>query len=122
NDKGDTFVAVRDNSSAIWVNVYDGRAGQWDGWALAGGAMKGTPAVAAIFNTMYIAARDQFNAYWTNSFTRGSGFTGWTNRGGAFSTDPAMGFETWFYLVGKDNFNAIWTAFWAGWPDPAGAF
>jgi hypothetical protein len=57
-------------------------------------------------------ARDQFNAYWTNTFARGSGFAGWTNRGGAFSTDPVIAAYPagLLYYAGKDNFNAIWTA------------
>ena len=93
----------------MWLNVYDARSRTWDGWAFAGGAVQGVPAVTAIGSTANVVARDAFNAYWTITFTRGTGFGGWVNRGGTFSTDPAIGTT---YVVGKDNFNAIWTATW----------
>src|SRR5262249_14103339 len=31
NANGDTYVVVRDNSNAVWINVCDARTGQWDG-------------------------------------------------------------------------------------------
>jgi hypothetical protein len=112
NANGDTFVVARDSSNALWVNVYDARTRLWDGWASAGGAVQGIPAVAAIGNTAFIVARDPSNAYWSGLFTRGVGFGGWVNRGGAFATDPAIGASPLgiLYVVGKDNFNAIWVA------------
>jgi Beta-propeller repeat len=91
NANGDTFVVARDSSNAMWLNVSDARTRLWDGWVSAGGAIQGVPAVAAIGSTAFIVARDAFNAYWTNTFTRGSGFGGWVNRGGAFSIDPTIG-------------------------------
>jgi hypothetical protein len=111
NANGDTFVVARDAFNALWVNVHDARTQLWDGWALAGGAVQGTPAVAAIGNVAYIAARDASNAYWTITYTRHSGFGAWTARGGNFATDPvlAAGAAT-VYFVGKDNSNSIWTA------------
>jgi hypothetical protein len=96
----------------VWINVYDHQTRLWDGWTSAGGSVQSVPAVAAGGETAFIVARDHFNAYWSTSFTRGMGFTGWVNRGGAFATDPVVAIAggAIAFIAGKDNFNAIWTA------------
>src|SRR5262249_15750597 len=115
NANGDTFVVARDSSNAVWINVYDARTRTWDGWTSAGATVKGVAGVGGVGNTGYFTARDPSNAYWWNSYTRGSGFSGWSNLGGAFATDPLIGISSlvtpYFYVVGKDNFNAVWTQF-----------
>jgi hypothetical protein len=111
NANGDTFVVARDSSNVVWVNVYDSRTGLWDGWTSAGGTVQGMPAIAVIGDVATIAARDGSNAYWTITYTRGSGFGVWLPRGGNFATDPSIaGSGTTVYFTGKDASNSIWTA------------
>jgi hypothetical protein len=126
---GNTFVAARDNFNALYVNVFTAQTQTWAGWVFAGGAVQGVPSIAVTpTGTAYFVARDAYNSYWINSYTPGTGFGGYQNLGGIFSTDPVIavgsscpGGVCTLYLVGKDNYNAIWTGLYlspggfAGW-------
>ncbi len=114
---GNTFVVARDTFNALYVNVFSSQTQTWAGWAFAGGAIQGVPSVAVTpTGTAYFVARDAYNSYWINSYTPGTGFGGYVNLGGIFSTDPVIAVGSscpagvcTLYIVGKDNFNAIWT-------------
>jgi hypothetical protein len=110
---GDTFVVSRDPQGGLWVNVFGATSQTWLGWTGAGGIVQGTPSIAVSQTTgiAYFAARDDFNAYWLNTFSTSSGIGSWTLLGGVFATDPVMAGapDGSIYIIGRDNSNAIWS-------------
>ncbi len=112
---GNTFVAARDSSNAIWTNVFNPGTSTWAGWQLGGGATAGVPAIAVAPNgTAWIAARDAFGSYWLVSYTAGVGYGAWVPLGGFFNTDPvitACGDGSVYVagLSGVSNFAAVYT-------------
>jgi hypothetical protein len=62
----------------------------------------------------FIAARDQWGAYWTTTFTPGSPPNPWTFLGGVLATDPSIATcpDAAVYLAGRDASGAIWTRRW----------
>ncbi|MFN7922247.1 MAG: hypothetical protein U0Q16_19240 [Bryobacteraceae bacterium] len=119
---GDTYVAVID-AGQVKVNVFDSRTRAWDTWTTtSGGAtFAGTPAVAACNGFATLFARSTAGEIWTNQFTLGTGFTGWTNRGGSFSDDPvaARNANCVVYAAARTSAGVIHTGFiffgWSGW-------
>jgi hypothetical protein len=92
------------------LNVFGATTQSWGSWSFAGGVVQGVPTIAATDGTAYFAARDNFNAYWINSYTPPTNIGTWTNLGGVFATDPVMAAAPGgtIYFVGKDNFDALW--------------
>ncbi len=113
NQTGDVFVVACDAQGGVWVNVLSATNQTWRGWSFAGGVVQGTPsiAVAQFSGVSYFAARDNYNAYWMNSFSTSSGFGTWTPLGGVFATDPVMTSapDGSIYMVGRDTFNSMWS-------------
>ncbi len=110
---GDTFVVATDPEGGVWVNVLGGASQTWRGWSGAGGLTQGNPSIAVspVTGISYFSARDNFNAYWLNSYSTSTGFGSWTFLGGVFATDPVMAAapDGSVYLVGRDNSSAIWS-------------
>ena len=108
---GNTYVAVRDNSNSIWVNIFSSTTSNWSGWRFGGGVLQGTPAISVdVTGKAWIAIRDTYNSYWLVGFSAGN-FVGWTALYGTFSTDPiltACG-DGSVYVIGKDTFNSMWS-------------
>jgi hypothetical protein len=107
-----TFIAARDASNGVWVNLFTAATNTWGAWAFAGGITQGDPSIAALpSGTAYIASRDSYNAYWIRSYQPGIGFGAWTPLGGVFASDPviAAGLDGSLYLAGRDGSNAIWS-------------
>jgi hypothetical protein len=109
---GEVFTVARDNSNAVWVNVFTPATQLWTGWQYGGGITQGVPAIAVTSSgTAWVAARDSFNSYWLRSYASGPGWGAWTALAGIFSTDPAIAAcaDGSVYVIGKDNSNSLWS-------------
>ncbi len=107
-----TFVAARDASNGVWVNVFTASSNTWGTWAFAGGVVQGDPGIASVpSGTAYIVARDPGKAYWLRSYDPSTGFGSWVPLGGVFETDPviAAALDGSLYIAGRDGWNAIWS-------------
>jgi hypothetical protein len=112
NALSDTFIAARDSSNGMWVNVFTAATNSWGSWAFAGGIVQGDPGIAVTLGgTAYIACRDASKSYWLRTYDPGVGFGSWTPLGGVFESDPtiAASLDGSLYVVGRDSSNAIWS-------------
>ncbi len=106
NSAGDTFVAGRNDTTCVYLNIFDGGTRTWQGgWILAGCSMYGDPAVAALPNgEAYVVARDASYSYWISHYTPGAGFGAWAPLGGSFASEPVMarGQDGAIYVLGRE--------------------
>jgi hypothetical protein len=103
NVDGDTFVAGRNQTTRVYLNVFRNDTRSWTGWMFVGDRKEGDPAVAATSNgEAYIVARDGSYRYWLSRYRPGQGFEDWIYLGGTFATEPAIAAATddSVYIVG----------------------
>jgi hypothetical protein len=109
---GKFFATARDNSNAIWANVFDPNSQTWGTWSFQGGQVAGNPSLAITpSGTSWIAARDSSSAYWLRDYTPGGAAGSWIPLFGVFATDPVVTGcpDGSIFIVGKDNWNALWS-------------
>ena len=109
---GDTYVAGRNSSNAIWVNIFQADTQSWKGWLYAGGPMSGIPALAAApSGDAYLVSRDAAYSYWLSTYRWGGGFGSWIALRGGFATDPAttLAQDGTVYIVGTASTGVVWS-------------
>jgi hypothetical protein len=120
---GRMFIAARDASAGIWVNVFR-PDNVLNGWVFAGGNSPDSPDIAVATETAWIAFRDPWNSYWVRSYSPIFGFGASTWLQGIFASPPRIAGcpNGDIYVVGRDNFNGLWTrryssgsASWQAW-------
>lgn len=113
NAVGDTFAVALDTyGGALYIRKFSAASNSWNAnWVVANGIFQGSPSAAVDPNgTLWFAARDNYNAYYLNSYTEGVGLGGWINLGGIFTSDPviSVSLDGIVNIVGKDSWNAIY--------------
>ncbi len=103
---GDVYVAGRNDTTCVYLNVFKGDTRTWaGGWIRAGCSMAGDPAVAAGSNgEAFVVARDASYYYWLSHYTPATGFGGWISLGGPFASEPvaARAADGSVYVIGRN--------------------
>ncbi len=83
-----TYVAVRTNDDAVWLDTSTA-AGQWSGWTSLGGTVSDSPTLLETEGRVYLFARASDYTTWEDNLTSGS-WSGWFERS-EFASDDYNG-------------------------------